>query len=179
MKQKMTVREKMLLVILGILVLFCLYYFFFLIPTNEKIDFYENEKLSVEEQILVADATAEKKRMMEAELKAIFSGEMGEVKEIPAYDNSHNVMNSLSSILAEAKKYDLSFSSVEIEENTVRRNLSLSFECDSYGACKNILRKIGEGEYRCIFKDLYLDYNDSSEALSYSVKAEIVFFEYK
>lgn len=36
-----------------------------------------------------------------------------------------------------------------------------------------------DGEYRCIFKDLYLDYNDSNEKPVYTIKVDVVFFEYK
>ena len=176
--KKMTAREKMLLGILIALVLFCVYYFFFLVPTSAEIDYCKNELLSVEDQIIVADATAEKKKMMEAELDAIFSGEMGNVKELPAYDNSHNVMNKLSAIMAGTKQYDISFASVEEEDSTVRRNVSLSFECASYAEVKQILTQINDSDYRCVFKDLYLNYNENHEVSGYHALVDIVFFEY-
>lgn len=176
--KKMTAREKMLLGILIALVLFCVYYFFFLVPINEEIDYCVNENLAVEEQIIIADATAEKKKMMEAELKAIFDGEMGDVKELPAYDNSHNVMNHLSAIMADTTQYEISFTSVEEEDSTVRRNVSITYECPTYEATRKILTQIAEGDYRCVLKDLYINCNEYQEQVSYNVVVDVVYFEY-
>ena len=58
MKTKMTVREKNMMAVLIALVIFCVYYFVFLVPVTEKIDNYENEILLLEDQIILADAKA-------------------------------------------------------------------------------------------------------------------------
>ena len=177
--KKMTVREKVLMGILGVLVLFCVYYFVFLVPVAEKIDACVNESLTIEEQLVVYDATAEKKRMMEAELEAIFNGEKGAVKELPQYDNSQNVMNQLSYILADAEQYDIGFSSVEEEDSTVRRGVTLNFTCETYQQVKSILTFIHGSEYRCVLKDLSMNLNENREGESnYHVVADFVFFEY-
>ena len=174
----MTVREKVLTVILGILVLFCVYYFAFLIPVTEEMDACINENLTIEDQLVIYDATAEKKRMMEGELKDILEGGNKDVKELPAYDNSQNVMNQLSELLEDTEQYDVSFSSVEEQDNTVRREVSLSFTCNSYENAKNILSSISNSEYRCILKDLYINREDDEEA-NYRVNVDVVYFEYK
>ena len=176
--KKMTVREKVLMGILGVLVLFCVYYFVFLIPTTEKLDACINENLTIEEQLVIYDATAEKKSMMETELEAIFNGEKGNVKELPAYDNSQNVMNQLSFILSDAEEYEISFSGVEEVDSTVRRGVSLNFTCKTYEVAKRILKDISESEYRCILKDLYLNCKESNEQITYIVIVDVVFFEY-
>ena len=178
--KKMSVREKVLAVILGILVLFCVYYFVFLIPVTDKIDACANESIAIEDQLILYDAMAAKKRTMEAELEAIFNGEKGNVKELPAYDNSQNVMNQLSYILADAEQYDISFSSVEEEGSTVRRNVDISFTCESYQKVKRILTFIHDGEYRCVLKDLTIGAKEDREGnVIYNVGADFVFFEYK
>lgn len=179
MMNKMTVREKMLLCILIVLILFCGYYFLFLVPISEKIEFCENEILTVEDQIVIADATAVKKRMMEEELKAIFSNEKKEVKELPAYDNSHNVMNLLSAIMTYTTKYEINFSSVEEEDSTVRRSVTVSYQCPTYQEARDVLTKIANSDYRCVFKDLYINSNKYKGEISYNVIADVVFFEYK
>ena len=176
--KKMTVREKVLMGILGVLVLFCVYYFVFLVPVTEKIDACVNESLSIEEQLVIYDATAEKKKMMESELEAIFNGEKGDVKELPEYDNSQNVMNQLSYILADAEKYEISFSSVEEEDSTVRRGVTLNFTCKTYELAKRILSSVSKSDYRCILKDLYINTNENNGETSYNVIADVVFFEY-
>jgi len=104
---------------------------------------------------------------------------MGDVKELPAYDNSHNVMNQLSAILSTTTQYDISFSSVEEEDSTVRRNITLSYECPTYEAAKYVLTQISNSDYRCIFKDMYVSCNKAKDIESYHVTADVVFFEYK
>ena len=87
-------------------------------------------------------------------------------------------MNQLSELLEDTEQYDVSFSSVEEQDNTVRREVSLSFTCSSYEDAKNILSSISNSEYRCILKDLYLNRQDG-ETPSYRVNVDVVYFEYK
>lgn len=179
MKAEMTVREKVMLGILGVLVLFCVYYFVFLVPTNEKIETYKSDTLLLEDQILMADAKVAKMEQMQAELDEIMAGNANGLKELPAYDNSNNVMAALSTILEKSNQYNISFSNVVIEDNTVRRNISLNYTCDSYNNAKSILNEIYEGDYRCILKDLYLTSSSSEESESYNVSVDITYFEYQ
>lgn len=87
-------------------------------------------------------------------------------------------MNQLSELLEDTEQYDVSFSSVEEQDNTVRREVSLSFTCSSYEDAKNILSSISNSEYRCILKDLYINREDDEEA-NYRVNVDVVYFEYK
>ena len=128
--KKFTPRERVLLVILCILLVFCAYYFLFYTPVNES---------------------------------------------IAAFDNRGNVMNSLSTILADALQYNVSFSTVDEEESTVRRNISLSYSCANRSTALAILQKINDGEYPCLIKNCNI--SDSGSACSVSV--ELTYFEYK
>ena len=175
MKKQLTVREKVLMVILAVLLLVCAYYYAFYTPVVQKIASANEEILYLEEQNLLLDAQVEKMNMMKSELEAIQSGQMGAVKELPAYDNSQNVMNSLSFILQSASQYNVSFASVEEEESTVRRGIKLSYDCNSYDAAKSILTQIYESEYRSLIKDVHISMGDGG----CHVTVELTYFEYK
>lgn len=175
MKKQLTVREKVLMCILAVLLVICAYYYAFYTPVLQKIADFKNEMIFLEEQNLLLDAQVKRMDEMKQELDAITSGEMGNIKELPAYDNSQNVMNSLSFILKSASQYNVSFSSVEEEESTVRRNINLSYDCGSYEAAKSILEQIYESEYRSIIKDVHMSNGDAS----CHVTVEITYFEYK
>ena len=97
------------------------------------------------------------------------------LKELPAFDNRGNVMNSLSTILADALQYNVSFSTVDEEESTVRRNISLSYSCANRSTALAILQKINDGKYPCLIKNCNI--SDSGSACSVSV--ELTYFEYK
>lgn len=175
MKKQLTTREKVLMCVLAVLLVICGYYYAFYTPVLQKIADYKNEMVYLEEQNLLLDAQVEKLNQMKSELDAIQSGEMGSVKELPAFDNSQNVMNSLSFILKNANQYSVSFSSVEEEDSTVRRNINLSYDCSSYETAKSILTQIYEGEYRSLIKDVHMSGGEDS----YHVTVEITYFEYK
>ena len=175
MKKGLSAREKILLLILIIMGIFAAYYYAFYIPTQDKITYYHDEAVLMDEQIAVAEAKSAKMTLMKKELEAIKSGDMTNVKELPQYDNSGNVMSSLSAILSQASQYNISFGGVTESEGIVRRNITLSFSTDSYEASKAILSNIYNGDYRCLIKDLHIAQGSGV----CSVNVQITYFEYK
>lgn len=175
MKKQLTIREKVLMCILAVLMVICAYNLLFYNPTIQELAYLAEESDVLDEQITTVDIQVAKMNQMKAELEAIASGELGDDKEIPAYDNSANVMNSLSAILKNAKQYNVTFSSIEQEDSTVRRNIRLSYSTKDYKTAKKILTQIYEGEYRCLLKDVHLSSSDEA----YNVTVDITYFEYK
>ena len=175
MKKGLTSREKGLLLILILMALVAVYNYAFYIPTQEKITFYNQEALTIDDEILVAEVKAAKLNIMEKELADIKSGDMTNVKELPPYDNSRNVMNSLSAILVNATQYNINFAGTTEEEGIVRRDVVLTFSTESYAAAKNMISSIYNGPYRCLMKDLNINQSDDV----WSVNVQITYFEYK
>lgn len=175
MKKQLTTREKVLMCVLAVLLVICAYYYAFYTPVLQKVAYYKDEIVYLEEQNITLDAQVNKMNQMKDELDKIQSGEMGSVKELPAFDNSQNVMNSLSFILKSANHYNVSFASVEEEDSTVRRNIHLSYDCSNYESAKSILTQIYESEYRSLIMDVHL----SNGGDSYHVTVDITYFEYK
>ena len=174
MKKKFSSREKFLLVILLILSAYMVYQYTFYIPTKEQIDYYNGEVAAVEDEIIKAEAKIIKLARMQKELQEIKEGDTSDLKVLPQYDNSRNVMNSLSNILSTAEQYDVSFSSVTEKDGIVRRDITLNYICNSYDTAKAILLKIDGGDYRCLLKDIYITQN----AESWSVNVGVTYFEY-
>lgn len=175
MKKQLTIREKVLMCILVVLLVICAYYYAFYTPVLQKIADYKNEMIFLEEQNMLLDTQVEKMNQMKTELDAIASGELGDVKEIPQYDNSYNVMNSLSRILENADEYVVNFVEIDEEETTVRRNINMSYSCSSYDAAKTILEQIYASEYRTLIKDVtYTERGDT-----YNMTLTFTYFEYK
>ncbi len=175
MKKELTLREKVLMGILVILMLVCAYYYAFYLPSMDRIAALQIESTSLKEQIAIVDAEVSKMEKMKAELDEIMANGTGEVKELPAYDNGKNVMDSLSDILKSAGYYSVNFSSVEIEDNTVRRNINLTYNAKNYDTAKKIFTQIYESDYRCLIKDVIV----SNAEGSYGVTLDITYFEYK
>lgn len=174
MKKGLSAREKVLLLILILMMVFAGYYYAFYIPSQEKIAYYDNEALLVDDEIIVAEGKSYKLSMMKQELKDILAGDSN-VKPLPQYDNSSNVMNSLSEILANASQYNISFAGVSEKDGIVRRDITLTFSTKSYDVAKIILSNIYNGDYRCMMKDLHITQSSGI----WNVNVQITYFEYK
>ena len=175
MKKGLSAREKVLLLILILMGIFAAYYYVFYIPTQEKISFYKSETTKIEDQIMEAEFKMDKMNMMVKELEEIKSGDITNIKELPPYDNSRNVMNSLSIILSRAEQYNVNFAGVSEADGIVRRDITLSYSCSSYDGAKAILYDIYNGDYRCLVKDVHITQNGGH----YMVNVQITYFEYK
>ena len=176
MKKGFTVREKVLLAILGVLVIGALYYYVFYIPTIEDTEKYKKDNVAIEDQILAVQIQTGKFIQMEKELESIKNGETT-VSPLPMYDNSRMIMNELNDILGLTMEYEVEFGKIEEDQdsNIVRRNVRIFFKTDSYNVVKSILTQVNYGEYRCVIKDLDISQNSGL----YHADVDITYFEYK
>lgn len=175
MKRELTQREKILLVILIVLALGAAYYLFFYVPTQEKMDQCRTAIAETEDALVLADAKVTRMKRMEAELAVILADGAENVKALPQYDNSGNVMRELYDILGQAGTYEISFTTVNIEESVARRNIDMSYACPDYAAAKNILSRISDSDYRCLLKDIVINEGGDSGC---RVSVNITYFEY-
>lgn len=174
MRRELTGREKLLLVVFGVLLAVSGYFLLFYTPMKEEQDRCLAETESCMLQIEAANIRLEEKRRMERELEELFSQEPPPLS-IPDYDNREPVMFELHSILTAARGYSLSFSTVDASQTIVRRSISMNFTAPDYEAARDILRKLHDCRYRCLLDNLVISFAGESV----SVNGTIVFFEYR
>lgn len=177
MKKQLTPREKVLMVILAVLMVVCVYYYAFQSPTTARILSLMTESAALDEQILMVNEKVARMNEMKTELDAIASGEMGVVKELPEYDNSNNVLKDMSKILEGVNSYNVNFHEEEIEENTVRRQISLTYNSNTYDEAKAVLNGIYESEYRTLIKNVNILRDVDKDVCDVTV--EFTYYEYK
>lgn len=170
--KKLSIREKVLLIILGIMAGVLAYYYGFYLPTQNRIVELEEEFIAIDDEIIVADVKVAKLEEMKAELQRIKEAGVENIREVPSYDNRQNLMSELSGILARAENYNIRFNDVTTDEVTISRNLTLNYTCDSYQSAKTILQEIYSGKYPCTYTDVFL----SDDGKTFSV--DMIFFEY-
>lgn len=174
MFNKISSREKVLLVILIVLIIASMWYMLFYTPTQEKKARYEAELLEMEDTIILAEARVAHMRKMKSELEALtVEGAENEIKETPLYDNSRKLMENLNLILMSAVEYSISFSEITEKEQIARRDVALNYQCRSYEQAKEILTNIRDGKYPCIIKDVNLSFDEL-----YRVTVNLTYFEY-
>lgn len=174
MKRKMNAREWMLLGVLAVLAIVCGYIALFYMPTTEARDNAIAEKANCEQQLVAVQERLAEKQRMERELDEIFAANPNPLS-LPDYDNVQPVMKELNTVLA-GTDYDLSFASVDASETVVRRQISVSYSCDSYAAAKQVLERLNNSQYRCMLNDISISGQRTEEG-AVSIRGTIVYFE--
>lgn len=169
---KISKREKVLLVVLCVLVVVCAYYLFFLTPTMETKAQLESEITAMDDQVITAQARVAHMNKMQSDLEAI-KAENKDIKDLPVYDNNKKLMESLNITLGQVAQYTVNFASISESDGIVRREVDLSFSCNTYDDARAILQNIHDGKYPCVLQDLSINHGES-----YSVTATLTFFEY-
>ncbi|MCD7907458.1 MAG: hypothetical protein LUH04_07205 [Clostridium sp.] len=174
MNRKFTAREAWLLLLLSARLLGLFYYFSLYRPVNQEVERCAGLQVPVEEDLELQLLKAARKKKMVGELESAPEKQQGEL--LP-YNNIKNEITDLYDALYQADTYNLSFSEAVASGNIVRRDISISFQADSY-------RTVRSSPYRCIIKDLSISVNKSrgeangmSSADLINVNVNVTFYE--
>lgn len=179
MKRAFTGREKVLLAVFILLLLFVGYFKLILEPINNKVAQYQIDA-AAEQDIMIAEADtlAEKKRM-EKELEEIRASK--DFKEIPDYDNIRDVIKEMDVILqSNSADYSLYFKELVEADNVVRRTILMDYKTDTYQQARTIINALHGSRYPNQISDLsyaYLDGDSGSQGQSVEVKLTVTFYE--
>ena len=117
MNRELTGREKVMLLILIVLVMALGYYKLIFEPINDQVAAYRDSTEQEQTELTTELVRAEQMKKMESAVAEL--RQRGDVKPIPAYDNSKALMVELHRILASAQEYSLDFSAGTTEEDYI------------------------------------------------------------
>mgnify|MGYP002511720630 CR=1 FL=1 len=145
--------DNLFLVFFLMLFVACFCYFCVRKPLHEQLDIIQSQKDAIEDELKIQCHMAQQKENMENQMKQ-------EPKKgkgcLGAYHNMTNEINELNQILSETQSYDLNVFPEEVSEDIVRREISISYQTNSYEQAWDILEAIEEGKYCCLIKDMEL-----------------------
>ena len=179
-KNKLSLRETVMLVFLVVLLIGVGYYMGFYTPLQNEMASIASQSSDCDSMITASMAKVTKMNEMQAELDEIFARPADEITEIAPYDNKEVVLNQLYGILGRTTDYSLNFTDPNVQEDgTVRRNISMSFHCNSYEAAKEVIRDLTDSQWRCLVSNLAISC-DEGDMMRYgvNVSATITFFEH-
>lgn len=179
-KSKLSLREIIMLLVLIVLLIGVGYYMGFYTPLQEEMASIASQSTDCDMQITTAMTKVGRMNEMQEELEEIFSRPADEITEIAPYDNKEVVLNQLYGILARTTDYSLNFTDPSVQEDgTVRRNISMSFHCDSYEAAKEVIRDLTDSQWRCLVNNLSMS-SDAGDMMTneVTVTVTITFFEH-
>ena len=179
LKLKMTGRDKILLILFIIILIAAAYYWLYYTPAMDRLTQLDLDIEDKKIEITTAQMRLGQMNAMKAELDEIFAAADGDPTEICEYNNINNVLNELQLIFFgldfEMKLSDPLFDS---GSTIVRRNISVSFDTDSFTDAYSMLEALHNSVYRCLIKDLSMRNGGKSGEDSFSISADITYFEY-
>ncbi len=177
---KLSAREGFMLVFLIALLVGVGYYMGFYTPMQDELASIASQSVEVDTQIATSMTKISKMDEMQAELDEILSRPADEITEIAPYDNKEVVLNQLYGILGRTQNYSLNFTDPDVNaDGTVRRNISMSFRCDSYNVAKRVIKDLTDSQWRCLVSNLSIT-SESGSVMDdpVTVSATITFFEH-
>ena len=178
-KSKLSARETAMLIFLAVLLIGVCYYLGFYTPLQNEMASISSQSIETDTAITNSMAKVMKMDEMQKELDEILARPADELTEIAPYDNKEVVLTQLYGILARTQDYSLDFTDPAVQEDgTVRRNISMSFTCDSYEAAKAVIRDLTDSQWRCLVNNLAIAGEENMMAETVNVNATITFFEH-
>ena len=143
-----TLKEKILIFVLLLILVALTYYRFVHLPCNEAIETARSEKEMYDTELLAVQKKEAQIRAMKEELDSL--GELQATSRMESYNNSKAELSLLNSVLESAYNYSISFASVTRSGDQIRRNFNLQFTTGSFDAAKQIISSLADSEYRCL-----------------------------
>ena len=147
-----TLKEKILLVVLCVLLVGLAYYWLVFIPCRDNIDAAHADRDAAQDELIVAMLKENQLKQMQSELDRI--GELQAASRMESYNASKAELTTLNNVLEAADDYAVSFSGVTRNGDQIRRNFTLQFRTGSFQTAKAIVSRLSDSEYRCLLGDL-------------------------
>ena len=177
MSREFSLKEKLLLLLLSLVLVGLAYYQFVDKPVRDTINSAHAEKQVLMNELKTVDAKLDKMRRMRSEIDDVTSG--GTASEMYSYNNSKAEIAMLNDILSDTLQYAITFENVTRAGDQIRRNFSLQFTVDNYDAVEGVLRALNESRYRCLIGDVRCTANRDGNIMdgNVSVNAVATFYE--
>ena len=147
-----TLKEKVLLLVLVVILLGLAYYWFVDQPVRQQLENCAAQESSLQIELTAVQRKAAELERMKTELEAIQARDG--VSLMSSYNASKEEVKLLNDVLAGTEQYAISFSDVSREGDQIRRNFSLQFTAPNHQDIARILGQLAESSQRCIIADI-------------------------
>ena len=172
-----TLKEKLLLLLLSLVLVGLAYYQFVDQPVRSKVESAHAEANALTTELKTVEAKLEKMHRMRNELDDVTAG--GTASEMGSYNNSKEEYQVLNDILGNALTYSITFANVTRSGDQIRRNFTLQLTTDNYETMEHIVSTINASHYRCLIGDLRCTATRDRDVLDGNITASgtATFFE--
>ncbi|MCR5664864.1 MAG: type II secretion system protein M [Oscillospiraceae bacterium] len=158
-----TIKERVLILLLCLLLLGLVYYQFVDQPVRQAIANANAEKEALQVELTAVNAKLDKLREMQEEIDRL--GDLSDVSVMCSYNNSKAEVDMLNDILASANEFKLTLDpgGVTRSDNQIRRAFSLEFKVYSFQQVYAILQQLADSPYRCLINEVRYTFNKGNE----------------
>ncbi len=151
-----TKREKILLVVLGVIIIAAAYYLLVYSQVETGIASAKASSQSIEDNLVITQAKIDQISAMQAEMDAL-SADEGTLKSyMPSYNAGKQELDFLHTTLSETIDYYVNFTDLTLEGDQIRRDFGLQFTATDYEQAENIIKTLEESEIRCLVANVYI-----------------------
>ncbi len=177
MTREFTNREKVLLLVLGLLLVGLLYFQFVDQPVRKQLETARSDAEILEIQVKALDAKIVSMREMKNEMDELIAS--GSVSEMGSYNNSKEEMAILNEVLENTRQYSINFANVTRDGDQIRRNFTLLFTVDDYESMEKVIQQLADSKCRCLIGDIQCSQSTRRDKDSdlITVNATATFFE--
>lgn len=173
--KKLSMRERVLLMLLAVIAVVSGYVLFFYMPTSQQTETLQTQIAQAQELSAQIEDKLASQQQMQRELEQL-AAQGTQTPYMPAYDNLQAVMVELHSILAGCQEYSLSFQGEQGEEHVFYRRVLIPFTCGSYTQAREILQKLHNSALRGVLEQVQMTEQENGTV---TVSASMLFLEYQ
>lgn len=177
LSREFTLKEKLLLLLLGLILVVLAYYQFVDKPARAALESARAEAESLTVELHDVEVQLESMRRMRSELEDVTAS--GTATEMGSYNNSKEEIASLNDILSDTLQYSINFANVTRSGDQIRRNFTLQFTSDNYENMERVLSALAENHHRCLIGEVRCTASRNSNIMdgNVSVNATATFYE--
>ena len=164
--------EKILILVLVVLLLGLMYYQFVDRAVRSSVDGAQHEKQALQTEIDTTQARLMYLQSLQNKMDAMEAE--GKLTYMASYNNSKPEVAFLNDILADTLSYSIQFSRVTRSGNQIRRSFKLKYMTASFRVAREILDKLGDGEFRCLVGDVSCKISNDGVTV---IEANAIFYE--
>ncbi len=172
-----SMKEKVLMVILGLVVVAAIWYLMYYTPTKDEIaDLQVQQQTIAEEDQTVKDQIAVFKKWQE-QLGLDLDSDSDDFTKIADYNNLVQMTDELNQIFVPADSYNLNFETPARGEKYYRRNIKVNYSTATYEQARGILEQLDAMEHGCYISDVGFTVNEAKSSVSLTMSIFEYFYE--
>lgn len=178
LEKNLSLREKILLLILAIIIIGFTYYFLVDQPVKNQIAAAHSHIADLESELSIEQAKLSSYNRMYDELESVKNG--GIYTAMPSYNASHEERAYLDSVLSTTNSYNINFSDVTRNGEQIRRDFTVSYSVTSYEEAMDVLTRLHNAPQRCLIGDVscsVVNQNVENAVSHYLVNCVATFYE--